>query len=53
MSERNVNLFSTVYTMEHKGSFFFDKKVNILNVAVSRAKDSFIVLGDKNILKRV
>ncbi len=51
-AERNIILFSTVYTTTNKGSFFFDKKVNMLNVAVSRAKDSFIVFGDKNILKK-
>lgn len=49
-AERRIVLFSSVYTSTHSGGYFFDKKVNMLNVAVSRAQDSFIVFGDKNIL---
>jgi len=50
-AERPLILFSTVYNKEESGSMFFDRdnKPNMLNVAVSRAKDSFIVFGDKGI----
>ncbi|WP_192930261.1 DEAD/DEAH box helicase [Alkaliphilus pronyensis] len=51
-AERNIVIFSTVYTREHRGGYFFDKKPNMLNVAVSRAKDSFLVFGDKEILNK-
>jgi superfamily I DNA and/or RNA helicase len=51
-AERNIVLFSTVYTSQHTGGFFFDRKPNMLNVAVSRAKDSFIVFGDSKILDK-
>ncbi len=50
-AERNIILFSSVYTNEDEGTMFFDKdnKPNMLNVAVSRAKDSFILFGDTRI----
>jgi superfamily I DNA and/or RNA helicase len=50
-AERNIILFSSVYTTEDEGTMFFDRdnKPNMLNVAVSRAKDSFIVFGDTRI----
>jgi len=49
-AERNVIIFSSVYDSGQNGrSYFFDKGVNMLNVAVSRAKDAFIVCGDKDI----
>lgn len=48
--ERPVILFSTVYTTRDQGTFFFDRGPNMLNVAVSRAKDSFLVFGDMEIL---
>lgn len=45
-AERNVILFSSVYGVNDiGGSYFFDRGVNMLNVAVSRAKESFIVFG--------
>lgn len=44
-AERPVILFSSVYDQNHKGNFVFDTDPRILNVAVSRAKDSFIVFG--------
>lgn len=50
-AERNIVLFSTVYTSDNQQEYFFDRGVNMLNVAVSRAKDAFIVVGDKDILK--
>lgn len=48
-SEKSVVIFSTVYDFSYKGTYFFDKSVHMLNVAVSRAKDSFLVFGDTNI----
>ncbi|MCG8894211.1 hypothetical protein G1K97_08230 [Tenacibaculum finnmarkense] len=50
-AERNIILFSSVYSNEDQGTLFFEKdnKPNILNVAVSRAKDSFILFGDTRI----
>ncbi|WBX74721.1 AAA domain-containing protein [Tenacibaculum pacificus] len=50
-AERNIILFSSVYSNEDEGTLFFEKdnKPNILNVAVSRAKDSFILFGDTRI----
>lgn len=42
--------FSSVYDSNQKGrNFFFDNGPNMLNVAVSRAKDSFLVFGDIDI----
>ncbi len=50
-AEREIVLFSSVYSNEDEGVLFFDKdnKPNMLNVAVSRAKDSFILFGDTRI----
>ncbi|MGB1041794.1 MAG: AAA domain-containing protein [Tenacibaculum sp.] len=50
-AERNIILFSSVYTNEDEGTMFFEKdnKPNMLNVAVSRAKESFILFGDTRI----
>ena len=50
-AERNIILFSSVYTDTDEGTMFFerDNKPNMLNVAVSRAKDSFILFGDTRI----
>ena len=33
------------------GCFFLDAKENLMNVAVSRAEDSFLVFGNVNCLK--
>lgn len=43
--ERRIILFSTVYGSEENCSFI-DFKPNLMNVAMSRAKDRFIVFGD-------
>ncbi|MFA9378328.1 MAG: AAA domain-containing protein [Lachnotalea sp.] len=51
-AERRVIVFSTVYTKDNSQKFFFDRNVNMLNVAVSRAKDSFVVIGDCDILTK-
>lgn len=48
-AEREIVIFSSVYTAENKGGYFFDKSPNMLNVAVSRAKRSFLVFGDMEI----
>jgi hypothetical protein len=46
-AERDVVLFSSVYTRNDSGrEFFFDRDKTMLNVTVSRARDSFIVFGD-------
>lgn len=49
-AERNVIIFSTVYGSNDNG-FFIDNNRNLMNVAVSRAKDAFWVFGDINFLK--
>ncbi|MDR1554627.1 MAG: hypothetical protein LBS39_01210 [Campylobacteraceae bacterium] len=50
-AERAIILFSMVYGKGDSSSMFFDKdnKPNMLNVAVSRAKDSFIVFANTKI----
>lgn len=50
-AERNIILFSSVYSKQDEGTLFFDRenKPNMLNVAVSRAKDSFILFGDMQV----
>ena len=40
---------STVYG-KNDGCYFIDANKSLLNVAVSRAKDSFLVMGDINCL---
>lgn len=47
--ERRIVLFSTVYGADD-GCAFLDFKPNLMNVAMSRAKDRFIVFGDINCL---
>lgn len=48
--ERKVVLFSTVYGAQESG-YFIEKNPNLLNVAVSRAKDSFLIFGARDCLK--
>ncbi|MGH1484713.1 MAG: DEAD/DEAH box helicase [Cellvibrionaceae bacterium] len=49
-AECPVILFSSVYgSNDGAGSKFYDRGSNMLNVAVSRAKNSFIVFGHKTI----
>lgn len=48
--ERKVIIMSTTYGSED-GCFFIDYNKNIMNVAVSRAEDSFLIFGDINCLK--
>ena len=48
--EKLIVLFSSVYGENDKGvGKFYDAKPNMLNVAVSRAKDSFIVFGHPDV----
>lgn len=52
-AERPVILFSATYGTNDMGkSYFYDRGVNMLNVAVSRAKDAFILFGCKEILSQ-
>ncbi|ETK28071.1 DEAD/DEAH box helicase [Paenibacillus larvae] len=47
-AERQIVIFSPVYSY-NDNNFFFDKGESMLNVAVSRAKDSFLVFGNMKI----
>ncbi|MCL9806934.1 AAA domain-containing protein [Flavobacterium amniphilum] len=53
-AERPIVLFSMVYGDGDSGTLFFDRdnKPNMLNVAVSRAKDNFIVFANTRILDK-
>ena len=48
-AERQLVIFSPVYTRHNNGSFI-DSSQSMLNVAVSRAKDSFLVFGDMDVI---
>lgn len=48
-AERDLIIFSPVYSRHNNGSFI-DNSPSILNVAVSRAKNSFIVFGDMDVI---
>lgn len=48
-AERKIIIFSQVYTRHNDGGFI-DKDPSMLNVAVSRAKDAFLVFGDLDII---
>jgi len=48
-AERKLVIFSQVYT-KHSNGGFIDMDTTMLNVAVSRAKDSFLVFGDMDII---
>lgn len=47
-AERPVVIFSPAYS-KHSDGQFIDKRQSMLNVAVSRAKDHFLVFGDMDI----
>lgn len=51
-AERDIVLFSPTYSRHNKGHFI-DKDKSMLNVAVSRAKDSFLVFGDMSLFDRL
>jgi len=42
-AERRIIIFSPVY--DQPGKLFFDQRPNMLNVALSRAQDSFLIFG--------
>lgn len=48
-AERPVVLFSAVYSRHNDGQFI-DRDASMLNVAVSRAKDSFLIFGDMDVI---
>lgn len=53
-AERAVVLFSPVYTHEDANKkLFLNQSPNMLNVAASRAKDHFIVIGDTRLIGAV
>jgi len=49
-AERVIVLFSPVYS-KHEDGGFIDSDNSMLNVAVSRAKDSFLVFGDMDLFE--
>ncbi|MEX3170823.1 AAA domain-containing protein [Serratia quinivorans] len=49
-AERAVVIFSPVYS-KHEDGGFIDSDSSMLNVAVSRAKDSFLVFGDMDLFE--
>jgi energy-coupling factor transporter ATP-binding protein EcfA2 len=52
-AERPIVIFSPTYDADSvRGVPFFDRKPNMLNVAVSRAMDSFVVIGDMRLFRR-
>ncbi|CAG9229828.1 DNA helicase [Paraburkholderia caribensis] len=51
-AERHIVIFSSVYS-KHEDGRFIDKSPSMLNVAVSRAKDCFIVFGDMDVFASV
>lgn len=50
-AERPIVLMSSVYSRHSDGNFI-DLNPSMLNVAVSRAKDAFIVFGDMDVFSR-
>jgi hypothetical protein len=49
-AEREIIIFSSVYGFTDRYiRYFFDQGPNMLNVAVSRAKDSFLVFGEMSL----
>lgn len=48
-AERIIVIFSPVYT-RHSNGEFIDRSTSMLNVAISRAKDSFLVFGDLDVI---
>ncbi|MDR9785804.1 MAG: AAA domain-containing protein [Peptococcaceae bacterium MAG4] len=53
-AEREVVVFSPVYTRDDgdPGEFFFNTDIRMLNVAVSRAREAFVVIGDMEVFKK-
>jgi hypothetical protein len=50
-AEKDVVLFSPVYGADHDGRLFFDGGVSMLNVAVSRARQSFLIFGNLRLFR--
>lgn len=51
-AERPIILFSSTYGENDEGKpFFFDAGVNMLNVAVSRAKEAFLFFGSRTLFE--
>ncbi|MGE5501012.1 MAG: AAA domain-containing protein, partial [Ignavibacteriales bacterium] len=51
-AEKPIVVFSPTYSADTAKGLFFDRKPNMLNVTVSRAKDSFVVIGDMRLFRR-
>lgn len=51
-AERPIIIFSPTYNADTAKGMRFDVKPNMLNVAVSRAKDSFVVIGDVRLFRK-
>jgi hypothetical protein len=51
-AEKPIVIFSPVYS-KHEDGGFIDRSRSMLNVAVSRAKDSFLVFGDMDVFASV
>lgn len=51
-AQKPIIIFSPVYNVDTAKGLFFDRKPNMLNVAVSRAQDSFVVIGDMRLFRR-
>lgn len=51
-AEKPIVVFSPTYNADTVKAMFFDRKPNMLNVAVSRAKDSFVVIGDIRLFRK-
>lgn len=47
--ERPIIIFSSVYDSNFSSTYYYDHDESMLNVAVSRARDSFLVFGDMGI----
>ena len=48
-AERDVILFSPTYGRKHRSGTFFGRDKTLLNVAVSRARDSFLIFGNMHL----
>lgn len=51
-AQKPIIIFSPVYNADTAKGLFFDRKPNMLNVAVSRAQDSFVIIGDMRLFRR-
>ncbi len=51
-AQKPIIIFSPVYNADTAKGLFFDRKPNMLNVAVSRAQDTFVVIGDMRLFRR-